>query len=184
MGADLVKTKIGAFALGLTLFAMGLVPTLASANRIYVGWSGVWTNQVRCLEGKVTTDHGSLGNGYFQFEGRGAEADLPDYPLCVQEWSLGAGKYRIRLAAWKTNASQNCIDTGWVKNASTTFYMKISRPANPTGNPYQSPPCNNGYYWTKGKIEGTYNGGWTTQSNWLLIDEAHHLPTTPGGNGG
>jgi hypothetical protein len=176
-----VKKTAGLFILAAVLFLVGFVPSIALAHRIYVGWVRTWSNGVDlCLSGKATTDHGFLGNGYFQFEGKGLFANP-----CEEHWNRAATEYRIRLAVWKTNASTNCIETGWVKNATTTYYMKINRPANPTGNPYHNPPCNNGNYWTKGKFETILdNGNWTTGSNWVLTDEPHSLPTTPGGNGG
>jgi hypothetical protein len=178
-----MNKKASLYALSATLFLVGLLPAVALANRIYVGWVLTWTNTSdSCLEGKATTDHGSLGNGYFQFEGRGNKRN--EFTDCKDAWNRAAGNYRIRLAAWKTNSSTNCIDTGWVQNGFTTSYMKINRPINPTGNPYANPPCNSGNYWTKGKFETKVQGSWTTGANWVLTDEAHYLPTSPGGNGG
>jgi hypothetical protein len=167
--------------LAILLFIVGFAPSLAIAHRIYVGWVTAYKKPVFdiCLEGKATTDHGALGKGYFQFEGSG------EYDDCVTAYPRNPGSYRIRLAVWKTNASNNCIDVGWVQNASFTNYMRINRPADPTGHPYASPPCGNGNYWTKGNYQVKQpDGTWSTNAKWVLTDKPHSLPTTPGGSGG
>jgi hypothetical protein len=179
-----MKKRVSLLTLAVVFFAAGFAPTAAMAHRIYVGWTQIYTDhRDLCLKGKVTTDHGSTGNGYFQYEGQGFYV-LPTGNCNVNSpESKNAGGYRITLAAWKTNAPQNCIDTGWVYNATVTDYMKINRPKNP-GSPYSSPPCGSGNYWTKGRFQGLLPSGSWTGSTWLLTDQAHSLPTTPGGSGG
>jgi hypothetical protein len=178
-----MKRGLAVATFSAVLFAAGFVPMFASAHRIYVGWDVIYTNNRDfCLKGKVTTDHGSTGNGYFQFEGQSQGPD--GYGHCNGFGILlDPGDMRIWLAAWKTNATTNCIDTGWVYNGVQTSYMKINRPKNPDSNPYDKPPCGGGHYWTKGKVAGYRNGSWDN-SSWLLTNESHYLPTTPGGNGG
>jgi hypothetical protein len=182
-----MRKRLVALLCGVGLFAIGFAPTMAGANRVYTGWDTMWYEDAYCLSVKVTTDHGATGNGYFQVEGKGKDPfEAGGGEACASPWNRGAGQFRIRMTVWKTNASQNCIETPWLENAVTTNYMQINRPKEPINNPFDQPPCGNGHYWTKGKFEANGYPGWPywVGGPYLVIEDSHQFPTTPGGSGG
>jgi hypothetical protein len=175
--------RIWIFPLAVMLFTIGFIPGIAAAHRIYFGWRIIQEEDSsgNCSEGKITTDHGSLGNGYFQMEGvMDGPALIGDaWVPCAVHVSSAAGVLRIRLKVWKQNATTNCFQTTWVTNPTNTKFMSIYRPVNFSTHPYTKPPCGAGNYWDAGAFGPVAWG-----DPWLINEASHYLPTSPGGNGG
>jgi hypothetical protein len=179
----MVRRRFRGAVVALVVLAVA-IPTAALAHRIYEGWYTVkeFNSGNRCLDIKVTTDHGSYGNGYFQVEARTEKEYFVPYigtiVRCYVPWEIPPQDFRTRLWVDKQNRATPCKDSGWIQyTAGPISYMQV------WWGPFTSMSqlCGNGSYRARGRTEirpgaNWLGGAWSTAY--------HSLPTNPGGNGG
>lgn len=164
------KTSVVA---AVVLFMLVAGTTSAIANRVYNGWVTRWEDgNGKCVDHKVSIDHGSSGNGWFQAEVRTEQPS--GFIGCYAAWARQRDELRVRFVAQK-GANQNvCLSPAFYLNPVTTNYIAM------TLNQPGSPPCGSGSYSTRSRGSTKYNGSWVSDNGGLWTEGFHTLPTTPG----
>lgn len=161
--------RLGAVSV-LVLFVLVAGTTTAVANRVYNGWITRWDDgNGKCMDHKVSIDHGTSGNGWFQAEVR---TEMPSGPIdCYDSWIRQRDELRVRFVALKGTNQNVCLSPGFYYNPTATNYIAM------TLNQSGSPPCGSGTYSTRSRGSTYYNGSWTGDNGGLWTEGYHNLPT-------
>lgn len=156
-------------AVAASLVVMVAFPTAAFAHRLYEGWIDVWTNGPKCLNEKVTQDHGDTSwgywpNGYWMTETKSEKETTTTLGTisCSQDWDRPSGYLKGRVRILKYNSSKSawalCFDSNFIQSNVTTAYWRVKATSNP--DPAADPPCGDGLYKIRGNSSLLYNGNW------------------------
>jgi hypothetical protein len=150
----------------LVVFVVLATASGVLAHRLYKGWMDVWHKDQKCLDGKVTQDHGPTDWGKFP-NGVWATQSTSTKPkgspwgpiACSAEWDRVAGKHRVRTYVLKYHAATKewgvCIDIGWRKSRFKTDGWQSVIFSGP-----KKPPCGAGHYTMIGKAQHRFKGHW------------------------
>lgn len=142
-------------------------PSAALAHRIYEGWIDVWSNGPKCVNEKITQDHGSTSWGYhphgFWMTENLIEKETNTVPgtiNCNTGYARPIDYIKTRVRVMKYDTSTNswglCLDTDFIKNDVTTAQWNVKVGTTNASNP----PCGDGLYTIIGNASLWWDGAW------------------------
>jgi hypothetical protein len=134
----------------------------------------------KCLNEKVTQDHGDTSwgywpNGFWMTEGKAEKETTTTLGTvaCSQNWDRPAGylKSRVRVMRWVSGAWKLCYDSGFIQSNVTTPQWNVEVGSSPVAS--NDPPCGDGYYSIIGNASIKENGVWV--GGQLSMSESEYL---------